>query len=119
MPTRFVRKTGWVLALLLLVALAIAPSVAQRPARAATSSGPTHPQATTATYDLPWWTVDGGGVSASAGGSYTLSSTTGQPDAGLRQSGGAYTLQGGFWMPRTATPRGVFLPVVMRRFHSP
>ena len=46
-------------------------------------------------YDLTWWTVDGGGGSAT-GGSYTLSGTIGQPDAG-NLSNGDYTLTGGFW----------------------
>lgn len=46
-------------------------------------------------YDLSWWTVNGGG-GQSTGGSYTLTGTAGQPDAGVI-SGGAYTLRGGFW----------------------
>ena len=46
-------------------------------------------------YDLSWWTVDGGGGTNSAG-DYTLSSTTGQPDA-RELSGDVYTLEGGFW----------------------
>ncbi len=46
-------------------------------------------------YDLTWWTVDGGGGTASGGG-YTLMGTAGQPDAGT-VSGGGYTLYGGFW----------------------
>jgi hypothetical protein len=113
MPIRIVRKTLWALASLALVALAIAPAVAHRTAGAASSSGPPHPQAVTATYDLPWWTVDGGGVSASAGGGYILSGTVGQPDAGARQSGGAYTLAGGFWFSRTASARRIYLPIAM------
>lgn len=50
-------------------------------------------------YDLSWWTVDGGGGSgatASTGGSYSLSGSIGQPDAGT-SSGGIYALVGGFW----------------------
>ena len=46
-------------------------------------------------FSIPWWTVDGGG-GTSQGGSYVLSGTTGQPDAG-ELSGGAYTLNSGFW----------------------
>jgi len=42
-------------------------------------------------YDLSWWTADGGGGS-SAGGSYTLSGTAGQPDAGLL-TGGSFSWQ--------------------------
>lgn len=45
--------------------------------------------------DLSWWTVDGGG-GASQGGGYSLNGTIGQPDAG-RQTGGSYTLTGGFF----------------------
>ena len=52
-------------------------------------------------YDLSWWTVDGGGVTFSTGGGYTLASTCGQADAG-DLSGGPYTLAGGFW--RGAVP---------------
>ena len=47
-------------------------------------------------YDLSWFTIDGGGAAASSGGVYTLGGTIGQPDAG-RLSGGIYTLDGGFW----------------------
>lgn len=48
------------------------------------------------TYDLTWNTVDGGGGMNSVGGTYTLSGTIGQPDAGV-MTGGTYTLTGGFW----------------------
>jgi hypothetical protein len=48
-----------------------------------------------ATLTLPWWTVDAGGGSGSAG-IYSLAGTAGQPDAGTLHSG-AYTLKGGFW----------------------
>jgi hypothetical protein len=60
-------------------------------------------------YDLTWNTVDGGG-GLTAGGGYGLSHTVGQPDASA-QSGGGYTLIGGFWagaetgvVSPTATP---------------
>jgi len=54
-------------------------------------------------YSIDWFTIDGGGGASSAG-SYTLSGTIGQPDAGTL-SGGNYTLQGGFWPGVTdATP---------------
>ena len=46
-------------------------------------------------FAIDWFTVDGGG-GTSTGGVYTVSGTTGQPDAG-QLSGGAYTLDGGFW----------------------
>ena len=68
-------------------------------------------------YDLSWFTVDGGGGS-SGGGPYTLSGTIGQPDTGAL-SGGGYGLVGGFWgvaaaqLPTatpTATPTGTLVP---------
>ncbi len=50
----------------------------------------------TAGYTIDWWTVDGGGAQALTGGSYMLSGTVGQPDAGA-QSGATYSVGGGFW----------------------
>jgi hypothetical protein len=46
-------------------------------------------------YEIPWWTVDGGG-GVSAGGDYSLTGVTGQPDAGGVLSGGEFTVEGGF-----------------------
>jgi len=66
-------------------------------------------------YDLSWWTVDGGGGTAS-GGSYTLTGTMGQPDAGTL-SGGDYTLGGGFWGPGAVTVGyKVYLPLVLHQY---
>jgi hypothetical protein len=63
---------------------------------------------------LPWFTVDGGGITSS-GGAYTLSGTMGQPDAGLL-SGGAYRLTGGLWSAEGAVdqPYTLHLPVTRR-----
>jgi len=47
-------------------------------------------------FEIARSTIDGGGVMRSTGGSYELSGTIGQPDAGL-MSGGAFDLTGGFW----------------------
>jgi uncharacterized repeat protein (TIGR01451 family) len=47
-------------------------------------------------YDVSWYTVDGGG-GTSSGGSYVLSGTAGQPDAGGPFAGGTYGLHSGFW----------------------
>ena len=47
------------------------------------------------TYNIDWYTIDGGGGTSSGGG-YTLSGTIGQPDAGML-AGGSYTLAGGLW----------------------
>ena len=54
-------------------------------------------QPSRAQLDLGWYTVDGGGLTFSVGGSISLGGTVGQPDAGS-MTGGAYTLYGGFWL---------------------
>ena len=65
-------------------------------------------------YTLDWWTVDGGGATSSAGGSYSLGGTIGQPDAGT-SSGGTYTLSGGFWGGGAAAIEyNLFLPLILR-----
>mgnify|MGYP000879470106 CR=1 FL=1 len=57
------------------------------------------PAATLAdTYDLSWFTVDGGGDMFATNGGFELSGTIGQPDAGaVILSGGSFELTGGFW----------------------
>jgi uncharacterized repeat protein (TIGR01451 family) len=47
-------------------------------------------------YELTWWTVDGGGAAAT-GGSFALAGTAGQPDAGGPFTGASYRLHSGFW----------------------
>jgi hypothetical protein len=49
-------------------------------------------------FDVSRYTIDGGGVlfSASNDGTFVLSGTIGQPDAGF-MTGGDFTLTGGFW----------------------
>src|SRR5215467_12747783 len=47
------------------------------------------------TYDLSWFTIDGGGGQASSG-DFSLGGTIGQPDAGA-MTGGSFELVGGFW----------------------
>jgi hypothetical protein len=66
-------------------------------------------------YDIPWWSVDGGG-GTSSGGTYTLRGTAGQPDAGT-VSGAKYAIAGGFWAGTGGEPPEPFkivLPLVMR-----
>ncbi|MDY6877926.1 MAG: Ig-like domain-containing protein [Chloroflexota bacterium] len=46
-------------------------------------------------YEIVCATVGGG--TTSAGGGYSLSGTSGQPDAGATLSGGEFSLRGGFW----------------------
>ncbi len=65
-------------------------------------------------YDVTWWTVDGGGQSASSGGDYSLAGTIGQPDAGPTLIGGSYTLAGGFWGAGAAAGSHIYLPIVLR-----
>ncbi|MEE9293659.1 MAG: hypothetical protein V3W34_01670 [Phycisphaerae bacterium] len=56
-------------------------------------------------YDLTWHTVDGGGGTSSVG-TFTLTGTVGQPDAGV-MSGGTLTLAGGGWVsPGTSVVQG-------------
>ncbi len=47
-------------------------------------------------FDLSWYSVDGGGGLMSTGGTFELSGTIGQADAGLMTEG-SYALTGGFW----------------------
>ncbi len=65
-------------------------------------------------FDLSWWTVDGGG-GTSTGNGYTLSGTIGQPDTGV-MAGGSYSLAGGFWGGGglTAGAYDIYLPLVRR-----
>jgi hypothetical protein len=67
------------------------------------------------TYDLSWWTIDGGGGSSN-GGNYILDGTAGQPDPGPILSGGSYNLEGGFWGGGLSgmTTFNIYLPLVMR-----
>ena len=62
-------------------------------------------------YDVSWDTLDGGG-GTSSGGSYTVSGTAGQPDAGPEMSGGSYAVIGGFWGGFGGVR--IYLPVVLK-----
>jgi hypothetical protein len=64
-------------------------------------------------YDIPWWTVDGGGGDSTSP-SYSLSGTIGQADANGQLSGGDYRLQGGFWVGAGGVLYDIFLPQVLR-----
>ena len=55
-------------------------------------------------YDLSWHTIDGGGIQAAGGGTFVLSGTIGQPDAGGPLTGGTYSLVGGFWTVEATNP---------------
>jgi hypothetical protein len=48
-------------------------------------------------FDIDWFSLAGGG-GTSAGGTYSVSGTVGQPGAGgAAMTGGSYSLAGGFW----------------------
>lgn len=61
------------------------------------------PSAAGAAHEIRWYTMDGGGATASVasvGGTYAVAGTIGQPDAGSVAAplvGGTYQLVGGFW----------------------
>jgi hypothetical protein len=65
-------------------------------------------------YSIDWYTIDGGGATASTGGSYSLGGSIGQPEAGSL-SGGSYSLKGGFWSG-VAINYTVYLPLVLKSF---
>ena len=54
-------------------------------------------------YSIDWFTIDGGG-GTSTSGSYSISGTIGQPDAGGPMTGGNYSLIGGFWVLPVGVP---------------
>ena len=47
-------------------------------------------------YSVDWYKIAAGG-GTSTGGTYQVTGTIGQPDAGGAMSGGQYSLTGGFW----------------------
>ncbi len=64
-------------------------------------------------YSIDWYKIAGGG-GTSTGGTYTVSGTIGQPDAGI-MSGGNYSLVGGFWAIISAiqTPGAPLLTITL------
>jgi len=68
--------------------------------------------AASAQFDLSWNTIDAGG-GTSTGGSYSLTGTIGQHDAGVTLSGGAFTLAGGFWAGGGSLPIDTCLPDIV------
>ena len=47
-------------------------------------------------YSIDWYKISGGG-GTSAGATYQVTGTIGQPDASGAMTGGSYSLTGGFW----------------------
>jgi len=66
----------------------------------------------TTSYTIDWYTIDGGSMMNLQGGTYTLSGTIGQSDAGTL-SGGNYKLNGGFWVDVLDQIK-VYLPIVLK-----
>lgn len=67
-------------------------------------------------YTLTWSTMDGGGHTASVGGSYTLGGTVGQADTGV-MGGGSFTQHGGFWAQEdfwTLPGYRLYMPLVLK-----
>ncbi len=58
------------------------------------------------------WVVSAGGAT-STGGSYSLSGTAGQVEAGSALAGGSYQLTSGFWYV-TGQSIKIYLPLVLR-----
>jgi hypothetical protein len=76
------------------------------------------PSVSAPTYDLSWWTVEGGGSTERATSrTYSLVGTVGQADAG-EMKGPRYGFVGGFWsmVPAGVGPADhqVYLPLVLR-----
>jgi len=49
------------------------------------------------TYEVSFWTVDGGGTAGTSAGAFLVSGTAGQPDAGAIAIGTPYATTGGLW----------------------
>jgi hypothetical protein len=83
---RKIKVLMFVICLLVLVGIPAAPAALGSQAA---------PDSPSAGLSIPWWTVDGGGVT-SQGGAYSLSGSIGQHDS-ITMTGGNYSLRGGFW----------------------
>ncbi len=103
------KKRKLVVALLLLLALGASLDLAVGSTPVTSAMAPS-----VSAYTVTWSTVDDGG-GTSTGGTYTLSGTIGQPDAGAL-SGGASALGGGFWSDLWVRLGGVsvYLPLIFR-----
>ena len=61
---------------------------------------------------IDWWSVDGGS-GTSSGGTWTLTGSIGEADAGVMQ-GGAFRLEGGVLASTTSRSYQINLPSVLR-----
>jgi hypothetical protein len=64
-------------------------------------------------YDLSWSTIDGGG-GVSAGSSYIVMGTVGQPDDAPAMSSADFRLAAGFWAGAWVSYQ-LYLPLVLRQ----
>lgn len=64
-------------------------------------------------YEIAWYTIAGGGGQELTGGDYSLEGTLGQFDAGA-ESGGSYSLNGGFWLRADFFGNQSYLPLTIR-----
>ncbi len=102
------KRTLSIIALVLVVALVVVCLVLLM-----TPSANAAPRTTG--YSIDWWTIDGGGgTSTSGAGTYTLTGTIGQPDAGPALTSTTYSLQGGFWNTALGDLVKLFLPLIRR-----
>ena len=94
---------------ILLFTIALALLVGIGTASAQRNDDPALPQDS---YELSWFSIDGGGATFSEGGAYSLGGSIGQADAGA-MSGGADSLSGGFWAGVPAI-YSAFVPIALR-----
>lgn len=64
-------------------------------------------------YDLAWWTVDGG-AGSNQGSGYSLEVIAGQFDASATLSGGIYLLMGSFWAGVSAQVLSLYVPLIVK-----
>jgi len=57
-----------------------------------------------AQYEIKKYTINSGGEKVT-GGNYEMTSSIGQVDASSKQTGGSYTLNGGFWHQKDSAPQ--------------
>jgi hypothetical protein len=62
------------------------------------------------TYEVPWYTVDSGGIVDASGNLYTAGGTIGQADAG-DMTGGLYAVKGGYWVLMTEAAPAALRPM--------
>jgi hypothetical protein len=68
-------------------------------------------------YSVDWYKIAGGG-GTSSNGSYSLSGTIGQHDAGQQMSGGNYSLTSGFWALISVVPSAGAPALTIKRLNQ-